>query len=141
MVLHGARLPMEAGALYRGRRPKPSSIHKPRTFKETAGPWGALRSPGPLRLFLLPGRAFWHLQFYVAPVFHRRRPPAEKAARKHQARKSPPIRGTLSHQRFGDALMFFVLSKVLGVFAFPSNVAILIGILGLLLLPTRLARA
>ena len=37
--------------------------------------------------------------------------------------------------------MFFVLSKLLGVFAFPSNVAILIGILGLLLLPTRLARA
>jgi len=36
--------------------------------------------------------------------------------------------------------MFFVLSKLLGVFAFPSNVAILIGILGLLLLPTRLAR-
>src|SRR6266436_2394583 len=37
--------------------------------------------------------------------------------------------------------MFFVLSKVLGVFAFPSNVAILIGILGVLLLPTRFARA
>src|SRR4029453_12987176 len=37
--------------------------------------------------------------------------------------------------------MFFVLSKVLGVFAFPSNVAILFGMLGLLLLPTRLARA
>jgi hypothetical protein len=37
--------------------------------------------------------------------------------------------------------MFFVLSKLLGVFAFPSNVTILIGILGLLLLPTRLARA
>jgi uncharacterized SAM-binding protein YcdF (DUF218 family) len=37
--------------------------------------------------------------------------------------------------------MFFVLSKLLGVFAFPSNVAILIGILGLLLLPTRFARA
>jgi len=36
--------------------------------------------------------------------------------------------------------MFFVLSKLLGVFAFPSNVTILIGILGLLLLPTRLAR-
>src|SRR5215831_18455114 len=31
----------------------------------------------------------------------------------------------------GDALMFFVLSKLLGVFAFPSNVTILIGILGL----------
>jgi hypothetical protein len=37
--------------------------------------------------------------------------------------------------------MFFVLSKLLGVFAFPSNVAILFGMLGLLLLPTRLARA
>jgi hypothetical protein len=37
--------------------------------------------------------------------------------------------------------MFFVLSKLLGVFAFPSNLAILIGILGLLLLPTRFARA
>ena len=36
--------------------------------------------------------------------------------------------------------MFFVLSKLLGVFAFPSNVAILIGILGLLLLSTRFAR-
>ena len=36
--------------------------------------------------------------------------------------------------------MFFVLSKLLGVFAFPSNVTILTGILGLLLLPTRLAR-
>jgi uncharacterized SAM-binding protein YcdF (DUF218 family) len=40
----------------------------------------------------------------------------------------------------GDAPMFFVLSKLLGVFAYPSNVAILIGILGLLLLPTRFAR-
>ena len=37
--------------------------------------------------------------------------------------------------------MFFVLSKLLGVFAFPSNVAIVTGILGLLLLPTRFARA
>jgi hypothetical protein len=36
--------------------------------------------------------------------------------------------------------MFFVLSKLLGIFAFPSNVTILFGILGLLLLPTRLAR-
>jgi uncharacterized SAM-binding protein YcdF (DUF218 family) len=36
--------------------------------------------------------------------------------------------------------MFFVLSKLLGVFAYPSNVAILFGILGLLLVPTRLAR-
>jgi hypothetical protein len=41
----------------------------------------------------------------------------------------------------GDAPMFFVLFKLLGVFAFPSNVAILMGILGLLLLPTRFARA
>jgi uncharacterized SAM-binding protein YcdF (DUF218 family) len=37
--------------------------------------------------------------------------------------------------------MFFVLSKVLGVFAFPTNVTILFGMLGRLLLPTRLARA
>jgi uncharacterized SAM-binding protein YcdF (DUF218 family) len=37
--------------------------------------------------------------------------------------------------------MFFVLSKLLSFFAFPSNLAILIGILGLLLLPTRFARA
>ena len=37
--------------------------------------------------------------------------------------------------------MFFVLSKLLGVFAYPSNVAILIGILGLVLLPTRFARS
>jgi len=36
--------------------------------------------------------------------------------------------------------MFFVLSKLLGVFAYPSNVAILIGVIGLLLLPTRFAR-
>jgi len=36
--------------------------------------------------------------------------------------------------------MFFILSKLLGVFAFPSNITILIGLLGLLLLPTRLAR-
>jgi uncharacterized SAM-binding protein YcdF (DUF218 family) len=37
--------------------------------------------------------------------------------------------------------MFFVVSKLLGVFAFPSNVAIFFGMLGLLLLPTRLTRA
>jgi uncharacterized SAM-binding protein YcdF (DUF218 family) len=36
--------------------------------------------------------------------------------------------------------MFFVLSKVLGFFAAPSNLAISLGILGLLLLPTRFAR-
>jgi uncharacterized SAM-binding protein YcdF (DUF218 family) len=40
-----------------------------------------------------------------------------------------------------DALVFFVLSKLLAFFTFPSNLAILIGILGLLLLPTRFARA
>jgi len=37
--------------------------------------------------------------------------------------------------------MFFVLSKVLGFFAIPSNLVISIGILGILLLPTRFARA
>ena len=37
--------------------------------------------------------------------------------------------------------MFFPLSKILGFFAIPSNVVISIGVLGLLLLPTRLARA
>ena len=37
--------------------------------------------------------------------------------------------------------MFFVLSKVLGFFAIPSNLVISIGILGLLLWPTRFARA
>jgi uncharacterized SAM-binding protein YcdF (DUF218 family) len=37
--------------------------------------------------------------------------------------------------------VFFVLSKFLGFFAFPSNLVTLIGILGLVLLPTRLARA
>ena len=37
--------------------------------------------------------------------------------------------------------MFFVLSKVLGFFAVPSNVLVLIGCLGLLLLPSRFARA
>ncbi len=37
--------------------------------------------------------------------------------------------------------MFFVISKILGFFAIPSNLAISIGILGLLLLPTRFARA
>jgi uncharacterized SAM-binding protein YcdF (DUF218 family) len=36
--------------------------------------------------------------------------------------------------------MFFVLSKVLGFFAAPSNVVVSAGILGLLLLPTRFAR-
>ena len=37
--------------------------------------------------------------------------------------------------------MFFVLSKLLGVFTYPSNVVILVGILGLLLLTTRFAHA
>jgi uncharacterized SAM-binding protein YcdF (DUF218 family) len=37
--------------------------------------------------------------------------------------------------------MFFVLSKVLGFFAIPSNLVASVGVLGLLLLPTRLARA
>src|SRR5262245_23436757 len=37
--------------------------------------------------------------------------------------------------------MFFVLSKVLGFFAIPSNLVISLGLLGVLLLFTRLARA
>jgi uncharacterized SAM-binding protein YcdF (DUF218 family) len=37
--------------------------------------------------------------------------------------------------------MFFVVSKVLGFFAIPSNFVISIGILGLLLWPTRFGRA
>jgi uncharacterized SAM-binding protein YcdF (DUF218 family) len=37
--------------------------------------------------------------------------------------------------------MFFVLSKLLGFFAIPSNLVVLIGIGGLVLLPTRFARA
>src|SRR6266480_1643798 len=37
--------------------------------------------------------------------------------------------------------MFFPLSKILGFFAIPSNLVISIGLLGLLLLPTRFARA
>jgi uncharacterized SAM-binding protein YcdF (DUF218 family) len=36
--------------------------------------------------------------------------------------------------------MFFVLSKVLGFFANPSNVVIAVGLLGVLLMPTRFAR-
>jgi uncharacterized SAM-binding protein YcdF (DUF218 family) len=36
--------------------------------------------------------------------------------------------------------MFFVLSKVLGFFAIPSNLIVSIGILGVLLLPTRFKR-
>jgi uncharacterized SAM-binding protein YcdF (DUF218 family) len=37
--------------------------------------------------------------------------------------------------------MFFVLSKILGFFAIPSNLVISVGVLGLFLLPTRFARA
>jgi uncharacterized SAM-binding protein YcdF (DUF218 family) len=40
-----------------------------------------------------------------------------------------------------NARMFFVISKVLGFFAIPSNLVMSIGILGLVLLPTRFARA
>lgn len=36
--------------------------------------------------------------------------------------------------------MFFILSKILGFFALPSNILISIGIIGILLLCTRLAR-
>jgi uncharacterized SAM-binding protein YcdF (DUF218 family) len=39
------------------------------------------------------------------------------------------------------AAMFFPLSKILGFFAIPSDLVISIGLLGLLLLPTRFARA
>ena len=38
------------------------------------------------------------------------------------------------------APMFFPLSKILGFFAIPSNLIMTIGVLGLLLLPTRFAR-
>jgi uncharacterized SAM-binding protein YcdF (DUF218 family) len=37
--------------------------------------------------------------------------------------------------------MFFPVSKILGFFAIPSNLVISIGLLGLLLVPTRFARA
>jgi hypothetical protein len=37
--------------------------------------------------------------------------------------------------------MFFVLSKVLGFFALPSNFVISLGLLGALLLPTQLRRS
>ena len=37
--------------------------------------------------------------------------------------------------------MFFVLAKILGFFALPSNILITLGLLGVLLLPTRFARA
>src|SRR6266446_9561395 len=41
----------------------------------------------------------------------------------------------------GNAPIFFVLSKLLGFFAIPSNLVILTGIVGFLLLTTRFARA
>jgi len=37
--------------------------------------------------------------------------------------------------------MFFLLSKIFGFFAIPSNLTVSIGLLGLLLLPTRFVRA
>ena len=37
--------------------------------------------------------------------------------------------------------MFFVLAKILGFFALPSNILISLGILGVLLMATRFARA
>src|SRR5882757_4671471 len=37
--------------------------------------------------------------------------------------------------------MFFVLAKVLGFFALPSNLLILLGLLGVVLMTTRFARA
>src|SRR5215217_548418 len=37
--------------------------------------------------------------------------------------------------------MFFVLAKILGLFALPSNILITLGLIGILLLPTRFARA
>src|ERR1041384_2343660 len=37
--------------------------------------------------------------------------------------------------------MFFVLAKILGFFAFPSNVLLSLGLLGVLMMTTRFARA
>ena len=37
--------------------------------------------------------------------------------------------------------MFFVLAKILGFFALPSNLLISLGLLGILLMATRFARA
>jgi uncharacterized SAM-binding protein YcdF (DUF218 family) len=37
--------------------------------------------------------------------------------------------------------MFFVLAKILGFFALPSNVLITLGLIGIVLIPTRFARA
>src|SRR5690242_11427380 len=37
--------------------------------------------------------------------------------------------------------MFFVLAKILGFFALPSNILISLGLLGLVLMATRFARA
>src|SRR6516225_2407713 len=53
------------------------------------------------------------------------------------ARRRPDLRD----HAFGTALMFFVLSKLLGFFAIPSNLIVLIGIVGLFFIPTRFARA
>jgi uncharacterized SAM-binding protein YcdF (DUF218 family) len=36
--------------------------------------------------------------------------------------------------------MYFVLAKILGFFALPSNIALVIGLVGIVLLPTRFAR-
>jgi uncharacterized SAM-binding protein YcdF (DUF218 family) len=47
----------------------------------------------------------------------------------------------LDHRSRTLAPMFFFLSKLLGFFATPSNLVILIGIIGLVLLPTRFTRA
>src|SRR5262249_37096678 len=49
--------------------------------------------------------------------------------------------GQMRDRESGMYAMFFVLSKVLGFFATPSNLVILIGIVGLVLLPTRFTRA
>jgi uncharacterized SAM-binding protein YcdF (DUF218 family) len=37
--------------------------------------------------------------------------------------------------------MYFVLAKILGFFALPSNIAVMLGLLGVLLMATRFARA
>jgi hypothetical protein len=48
--------------------------------------------------------------------------------------------GASERSTIGNAPMFFVLSKLLDLFAIPSNLVILVGIVGLLLLPTRFVR-
>jgi uncharacterized SAM-binding protein YcdF (DUF218 family) len=40
-----------------------------------------------------------------------------------------------------EALMFFVLAKILGFFALPSNILISLGLIGIVLMATRFARA